>query len=63
MKVEPRPILFALIWGSSFVLVALFLALSFPDFLPLLFPASLVWLFLPFVALYLRRRFLARREA
>ncbi|MEE9593114.1 MAG: hypothetical protein V3W28_06010 [Thermoplasmata archaeon] len=64
MKFEPRPILFAIVWGGSFVAVAVVVGLTFPaeDLLLLLFPASLFWLFLPFVALLLWRRFRHQEE-
>jgi hypothetical protein len=64
VKFEPRPILFAILWGGSFVAVAVVVGLTFPaeDLLLLLFPASLFWLFLPFVVLLLWRRFRHREE-
>ncbi|MDX1534889.1 MAG: hypothetical protein R3291_04645 [Thermoplasmata archaeon] len=62
MRFEPRPLLFAAVWGGGFVAVAVIVGLTFPveDLLLVLFPASLLWLFLPFVVLFLVRRF--RRE-
>lgn len=64
MKFESRPVVFALVWGGSFVLIALLLALNFPPdaFFATLFPASLLWLFLPFLALYVRRRLAQARK-
>ncbi|MFQ6013530.1 MAG: hypothetical protein ACE5LS_07795 [Thermoplasmata archaeon] len=64
MKFEPRPILFAILWGGGFVAVAVIVGLTFPleDLLLVLFPASLLWLFLPFVFLFLFRRFREREE-
>lgn len=61
MKFEPRAVLFAIVWGGGFVIVAVIVGLTFPveDLLLLLFPASLFWLFLPFVFLLLWRRFRA----
>lgn len=64
MKFEPRPVLFAIVWGGGFVAVVMVVGLTFPveDLLLLLFPASLFWLFLPFVVLLLWRRFRQREE-
>ncbi|MFQ5919301.1 MAG: hypothetical protein ACE5I4_04560 [Thermoplasmata archaeon] len=64
MKFEPRPVLFAVVWGGSFVAVAVIVGLTFPveDLLLVLFPASLLWLFLPFVFLFLWRRFRRREQ-
>ena len=64
MKVEVRPVLFAIVWGGGFVAVAVIVGLKFPleDVLLVLFPASLLWLFLPFILLFLLRRFRRREE-
>ncbi|MCJ2531396.1 MAG: hypothetical protein LN413_03645 [Candidatus Thermoplasmatota archaeon] len=64
MKFEVRAVLFAIIWGGGFVAVAVIVGLTFPleDVLLVLFPASLLWLFLPFVLLFLIRRFRKREE-
>ncbi len=64
MKFAIRPVLFAIVWGGGFVAVAVIVGLTFPleDILVVLFPASLLWLFLPFVLLFLVRRFRRREE-
>jgi membrane protein DedA with SNARE-associated domain len=62
VKFASGPVLFAVVWGGGFVAVAVVVGLTFPveDLLLVLFPASLLWLFLPFVFLYLWRR--SRRQ-
>ncbi len=62
MNFEPRAVIFAAVWGGGFVGVVVLVGLTFPveDLLLVLFPASLLWLFLPFVLLFLLRRFLTR---
>ena len=62
MRFEPRAVLFAVVWGGGFVAVVVVVGLTFPaeDLLLVLFPASLLWLFLPFVLLFLFRRFRSR---
>ncbi len=64
MKYEVRAVLFAIVWGGGFVAVAVIVGLTFPleDILLVLFPASLLWLFLPFVLLLLLRRVRKREE-
>ncbi len=64
MKFEVRPVLFAIAWGGGFVAVAVIVGLTFPleAVLVVLFPASLLWLFLPFVLLFLLRRFRKREK-
>ena len=64
MKFEVRAVLFAIVWGGGFVAVTVIVGLTFPleAVLVVLFPASLLWLFLPFILLFLWRRFRRREE-
>lgn len=53
MKVERRAVLLGLAWGGGAAATMALLALALPleGFLALLFPATFLWLLLPFVLL------------
>ncbi len=64
MKADPRAILLGLLWGAGAAATMILMALTLPweGFLTLLFPATLLWLIVPFLLLGLWRRLSRRAE-
>lgn len=58
MKADPRAVLLGLLWGAGAAATMILLALALPleGFLALLFPATLLWLLVPFLLLWFWRR-------